>query len=147
MAELRAKLDQLAMSRKPIVVALDSIMSQTSIPLVLTLPPEITAEIFIHDAAGPHDLHENGPLPRPLLLASICREWRHIALNSSLPSIWAKIRICRYLFSTTENLLRCWLPRAGCYPLELDTRGVRSKDSNRTLDALALHSMQWATLD
>ncbi|KAJ6509125.1 hypothetical protein DFH09DRAFT_861760, partial [Mycena vulgaris] len=79
--ELQARLSHLAVTRKPLADALESIVYP-----ILTLPPEITAEIFIHYCAlSPWTiLHESRS--GPLLLANICRTWRGIAIN--LRSIW-----------------------------------------------------------
>ncbi|KZP22084.1 hypothetical protein FIBSPDRAFT_825072, partial [Athelia psychrophila] len=42
------------------------------------VPPEVITEVFLHSVEGNHE--------SPLLLASICRRWRLIALSS--PQIW-----------------------------------------------------------
>ncbi|KAJ7223927.1 hypothetical protein C8J57DRAFT_969121, partial [Mycena rebaudengoi] len=55
---------------------------------ILTLPLEITSEIFIQCLPEPPAL-ENAhidALQAPLLLLHICKEWRRIAL--SLPALW-----------------------------------------------------------
>ncbi|KAJ7649542.1 hypothetical protein DFH06DRAFT_1421105 [Mycena polygramma] len=69
MEDLYARLDNLSVSREHISNALKSVVYP-----VLTIPPEIIAEIFKHcvDTAG---------IKQSLVLASICRAWRQIALD------------------------------------------------------------------
>ncbi|KAJ6569353.1 hypothetical protein B0H19DRAFT_1373548 [Mycena capillaripes] len=113
MADLQARVKHLASA--PIVAALKSIIFP-----VLTIPPEITAEIFVRYVDKPHGeaLAEHGG--GPLLLASVCKEWRHIALG--LQSIWANIR---------EHLLDL---------------NITTYDHGRALAALTPYSMQWRAL-
>ncbi|KAJ6471640.1 hypothetical protein C8R47DRAFT_1324949 [Mycena vitilis] len=131
MANLRARLVCLAEERKPLVEALKSVVYP-----VLTLPVEVTAEIFLQyctyaeigGSANPNVVHPLGIPPcGPLLLASICREWRRIAL--SLQPIWSNFRMVptENAISSAEKLLQCWLPRTGKHPLEVDL-GQRGLD-------------------
>ncbi|KAJ7670757.1 hypothetical protein DFH06DRAFT_141710 [Mycena polygramma] len=123
-ANLRARLVRLAAERKPLVQALESIVYP-----VVTLPAEITAEIFLQyftraDIGGtdPNIPHGPGWIPPcgPLLLASVCRAWREIALH--LQPIWSKFHLVptQNAIPSTEKLLQCWLPRTGNHPLEVD---------------------------
>jgi hypothetical protein len=78
MAELQARNHQLALARTQSHVV-DTLKS-TVYP-ILTLPPEITAEIFIYCVADvPLSLPRLRGLEVPLL-ASARRAWRQIALN------------------------------------------------------------------
>ncbi|KAJ7277210.1 hypothetical protein C8J57DRAFT_1713663 [Mycena rebaudengoi] len=56
---------------------------------VLTLPPEITAEIFVQSlpshAVRPH------PSRSPLILLRICRTWRILALST--PALWTSLHL------------------------------------------------------
>ncbi|KAJ6569272.1 hypothetical protein B0H19DRAFT_1232159 [Mycena capillaripes] len=133
MAELQASLDS---ARIPIVEALGSLVYP-----ILALPPEITAEIFLQYVAE-HPLR----LPRsytnlsgPPLLASICRAWRHIALN--LQVIWSNITVD---LIATEPLLQCCLARAGGSLLTLDM-DLRGESPERLFNAAAQYCMQWET--
>ncbi|KAJ7670780.1 hypothetical protein DFH06DRAFT_142185 [Mycena polygramma] len=132
MANLQARLVCLAGERKPLVEALKYVVYP-----VLTLPVELTAEIFLQyftraDIGGsdPNVPHPLGWIPPcgPLLLASICREWRRIAL--SLQPIWSNFHIAptENAISSAEKLLQCWLPRTGNHPLEVDL-GRRGLDT------------------
>ncbi|KAJ7474292.1 hypothetical protein FB451DRAFT_286501 [Mycena latifolia] len=116
--------------------ALESIVSP-----ILILPSEITAEVFVHYVGPLVDFHDSQC--GPLLLASICRAWRAIAVN--LQPLWSSIEI--HPMSTlwgTENLLQHWLPRAGDHPLDLDIR--KQHRAYNVLGLLAPSSMQWRSL-
>ncbi|KAJ7166853.1 hypothetical protein C8R46DRAFT_1351106 [Mycena filopes] len=85
---------------------------------ILTIPVEITAEIFIHclpDTPAP-------PSSRmaPMLLARICRQWRDIACST--PRLWAALRITRWKGSDLALLIRLWFGRAGGAPKSLFLR-------------------------
>ncbi|KAJ7658177.1 hypothetical protein DFH06DRAFT_1131185 [Mycena polygramma] len=140
-AELHKRLAHLATERKPIVEALRS-----AVYPVLSLPPEITAEIFLQYFNGA----EIGGLiyPRvkawpppggPLPLAGICRAWRDIAL--ALHPIWSNFDILTSpnAIPTTEKLLECWLPRAGNHPLDVS---LRAQDSLYTTLAPYFHQLR-----
>ncbi|KAJ6509130.1 hypothetical protein DFH09DRAFT_1436762 [Mycena vulgaris] len=143
-AGLRARLIHLAAARKPIVESLKSV----SYPVV-TLPPEITAEIFLHYVDSPHIGGSGLGLPHPpreggygpLLLASICRAWRNVAL--ALRPIW----FCMHLdsgpdtISMTESLLEYWIPRAGSHPLDITLGSTMG--TNLLCALVAPYSLQW----
>ncbi|KAJ7139258.1 hypothetical protein C8R44DRAFT_764132 [Mycena epipterygia] len=125
MADLQSRLSRLAVARRPIVQSLQSVFYP-----VITLPPEVSAEIFLHYVDSAH-IGGSGTLPHPprkggcgpLLLASICRTWRDIAL--ALQPIWSSMQLYTgpATLSTTEKLLEQWLPRAGNHPLTIDISG------------------------
>ncbi|KAJ7068769.1 hypothetical protein C8F01DRAFT_963465, partial [Mycena amicta] len=62
---------------------------------VLTLPPEILSEIFLHCLLEPDQ-----PVPKlnperpraPLLLLQICRTWRNVAIGT--PRLWQRLSVC-----------------------------------------------------
>ncbi|KAJ7263002.1 hypothetical protein C8J57DRAFT_1001417, partial [Mycena rebaudengoi] len=60
---------------------------------VLTLPSETTAEIFMHYLGNFSVIAYDHALKAypPLLLASVCREWRRVAL--SFPRLWATLSL------------------------------------------------------
>ncbi|KAJ6509123.1 hypothetical protein DFH09DRAFT_1436754 [Mycena vulgaris] len=146
MAQLQARLVHLAAARKPIVEALKTVFYP-----VITLPPEITAEIFLHyvDSAhigGPGNTDIVTAPGRkggcgPLLLASICRKWREVAL--ALPPIWSSMQLYAWpqTISATENLLQLWLPRAGSHLLEISIGFPLSTDLLMPL--ISPYSLQW----
>ncbi|KAF7352427.1 F-box domain-containing protein [Mycena venus] len=53
---------------------------------VLTLPPEITSEIFVHCLPAERQLDIVNPKEAPLLLMHVCRLWRKIAVST--PELW-----------------------------------------------------------
>ncbi|KAJ6522129.1 hypothetical protein DFH09DRAFT_1330770 [Mycena vulgaris] len=96
---------------------------------VITLPNEITSEIFIHALDLPS---LNTQSPAPTVLAQVCRHWRNIAL--SLPMLWSTISL-KIARKTLENRLimaNTWLDRSGTHPLSItfnhgpDDHGVTS---------------------
>ncbi|KAJ7877814.1 hypothetical protein B0H13DRAFT_2546096 [Mycena leptocephala] len=95
---------------------------------VLTIPPELTAEIF----------------GAPLLLASICREWRFLALSTC--ALWTTIRHVSRKTKNPKKLVESWLSRAGDLPLDLsmDARGLKS--APEILAILAQRSSRWQNL-
>ncbi|KAJ7277352.1 hypothetical protein C8J57DRAFT_1024804, partial [Mycena rebaudengoi] len=52
---------------------------------VLTLPPEITSEIFVQSLPS-HDPVVPYPSESPLIFLRICRAWRLLALST--PALW-----------------------------------------------------------
>ncbi|KAJ6487096.1 hypothetical protein C8R47DRAFT_952223, partial [Mycena vitilis] len=68
-SELTAKRDTLELK-----------LAETVYP-ILSLPPEITARIFV-ECLPIHGRVRSSPTAAPLLLAQICRDWREIALDT-----------------------------------------------------------------
>ncbi|KAJ7263009.1 hypothetical protein C8J57DRAFT_1630925 [Mycena rebaudengoi] len=114
-AALEAKLQLLAEERQLILRRLDAVVYP-----VLTLPDDITAEIFSTNPSIDDCAFKTYP---PLLLASVCRIWRKLAL--SYPRLWASLRL--YWDSETvilrEQLLRSWLTRTGGCLIDLTLHG------------------------
>ncbi|KAJ7161205.1 hypothetical protein C8R46DRAFT_1353812 [Mycena filopes] len=85
---------------------------------VLTLPDEITSEIFLHSIP---------PLPAfpnltgkfsPTILTRICRQWREIAIAT--PALWRAISVGRIARSALERrIAQLWLDRSRCCPLHI----------------------------
>ncbi|KAJ7092114.1 hypothetical protein C8R43DRAFT_1049929 [Mycena crocata] len=76
---------------------------------ILTLPAEISAELFLwtlDDDQRPHSLTP------PLSLLGVCREWRALAL--SVPALWDRVAEVEFQGITT------WFSRAGSRPLSLN---------------------------
>ncbi|KAJ7160248.1 hypothetical protein C8R46DRAFT_1223729 [Mycena filopes] len=94
---------------------------------ILTIPFEITAEIFVHclpSTPAPASL-----TIAPMLLARICRLWRNIAWST--PKLWAALRITKWDVPNPALLTRLWFSRAGGAPklLSLDLPFRRCRDS------------------
>ncbi|KAJ6533029.1 hypothetical protein B0H19DRAFT_875343, partial [Mycena capillaripes] len=80
---------------------------------VLTLPPEVTTEIFLR--CFPCESNPRpSPTQAPLILAQICRQWRHITLHT--PALWRCLLVENKM---PVELLHIWLSRSGNYPLSL----------------------------
>jgi len=104
---------------------------------VLSLPPEITAEIFLRCL-----LFDTTPRPSPskapLLLAQICRQWRQIALDT--PALWRSLRCTD---ETPVELFRLWLSRSGSLPLDLSLSCPAASHADALVEASLLHSHHW----
>ncbi|KAF8190004.1 hypothetical protein K438DRAFT_939405 [Mycena galopus ATCC 62051] len=111
---------------------------------VLSLPTEITVEIFSHYVEKRHDIRRRDA--GPLILVSVCQSWREICLSTG--SLWASLFIIlnfEYDWDIHLPFVQRWLSRAGSYPLDLFVsvpRGVQS----RVLSSLAQYSSQWRSL-
>ncbi|KAJ7187858.1 hypothetical protein C8R46DRAFT_3065 [Mycena filopes] len=89
---------------------------------VLTLPPEITLEIFTHLLPTYPDCPHPDGRDSPTRLTRICRAWREISLAT--PSLWRAVR----LWPEDDDLpparlaqkLEIWARRSGCYPMAVD---------------------------
>ncbi|KAJ7725970.1 hypothetical protein B0H16DRAFT_1894963 [Mycena metata] len=121
---------------------------------VLTLPPEITSEIFVQCTAHYID-NKPDSQSAPLVLTYVCKAWRDIAVHET--RLWRSFRVAfyepeRYSIQTrhTLNLVRTYLERAGTGPLDMHIMHVHlhpRTDSPWTVDPL-LHdiirrSSQW----
>ncbi|KAF7355769.1 putative transesterase [Mycena sanguinolenta] len=96
---------------------------------ILTLPAEITTEIFLcclplfHPLRIPDRVFSG--YSTPLVLVSVCRLWRNIALTT--PALWSKLDVVFHEISTSvasepglvESFMALWLSRACNYPLSL----------------------------
>ncbi|KAJ7644493.1 hypothetical protein FB45DRAFT_824676, partial [Roridomyces roridus] len=87
--------------RKSVARDLDAIVYP-----VLTLPNEITSEIFVHYV-------ESHPNRSPLHLTWVCRSWRAVAISTC--RLWTQ---CIDLYAASA--LPIWLSRAGSLPLNLE---------------------------
>ncbi|KAJ6562757.1 hypothetical protein DFH09DRAFT_1478793 [Mycena vulgaris] len=84
---------------------------------ILTIPPEISAEIFLwcsaHIQCRPH------PSNAPLLFLKVCRAWRALAL--SVPALWDSVPEAEFTVpEQMEELITAWFSHAGTRPLSLD---------------------------
>ncbi|KAJ7772192.1 hypothetical protein B0H16DRAFT_1880913 [Mycena metata] len=106
---------------------------------VLTLPPEITAEIFkwcIDTGTRMRLL----PATAPLLFTRICRQWR--ALAFSTPALWDRMSHIKFgVHPRTETFIEMWFSRAGTRPLSLGiTASRRSHPLELEVSAASLPS-------
>ncbi|KAJ7290312.1 hypothetical protein C8J57DRAFT_1275679 [Mycena rebaudengoi] len=141
-AELTAQISLLTAERNAIQAELDSIVFP-----VLTLPPEITSEIFVNCLPGqPQDPE---PLVAPLLLTGICRNWRTIALST--PELWSILSLrldSPEVQNALADLLPTWLSRSGVHPLTLRFRYEADYDNDDSsprifCETLLQHAHHW----
>ncbi|KAJ7267322.1 hypothetical protein C8J57DRAFT_1615974 [Mycena rebaudengoi] len=129
-AALVGHLERLRAERDVIQAELDEIVYP-----VLTLPPEVTSEIFCWCLPSTPDFPQPDPAAPPLVLLAICRRWRSIAL--AIPQLWSRLEI-RLGPSITRNeslclLLERWLSRSASHPLSIlldDTESARSTSTS-----------------
>ncbi|KAJ7019653.1 hypothetical protein C8F04DRAFT_1147087 [Mycena alexandri] len=117
----------------------------TAIYPVLTLPSEITSEIFARCVEWHR---EPDPKHAPLLITYVCRAWRDIAIHD--PTLWNSVRfICRHggeRNSYSSHLAKLYLERAGTTPLDLLVEiwlTVEAGGRPRLLQDVIDRSSQW----
>ncbi|KAF7369715.1 F-box domain-containing protein [Mycena venus] len=121
----------------------------------LSLPVEITSEIFLHCIAPADILCEPAnPSDRPpVVLTRICRDWRLIVL--SMPKLWSDVRLefggshgirrgC--IDSWWVSFLETWFSRAEDQPLTMIISNLNQNPDDRLIGLLDLHRSQWQNL-
>ncbi|KAJ7103755.1 hypothetical protein C8R44DRAFT_344067 [Mycena epipterygia] len=119
---------------------------------VLSLPPEVVSEIFIHclcDTRARPNFAE-----APLLLCNICSDWRSIA--TATPALWSSLELT-FKFSLFGSrfiaLLAIWLSRTGSHPLSLSlgydeyTAAKRRHQLDQLVNLLIQHCDQWEEVE
>ncbi|KAJ6515491.1 hypothetical protein C8R45DRAFT_888353 [Mycena sanguinolenta] len=113
-------LDQLLRTRSDVERELHA----TATYPVLTLPVEVTAEIFLHclGVLDPPSIPQSSG-SAPIVLSRVCRAWRDIAFST--PILWSQLRVQFERISPskkepTEGIVDGWLSRAKYHPLSLD---------------------------
>ncbi|KAJ7058758.1 hypothetical protein C8F01DRAFT_281670 [Mycena amicta] len=112
--QLRVHLAELAQTR----AAVASQLQRITYP-ILTLPPELTTQIFAYYAelmAQAYSSFVGGPF----VLTQVCRVWRHIAL--AMPRMWGHVQVepgTPDSSESREELLQLWFDRAGKAPLRV----------------------------
>ncbi|KAF7333051.1 F-box domain-containing protein [Mycena venus] len=109
--------------------------------LFLTIPSEITAQIFTY--CLPASISPPEIDTAPLLLTRICRDWRNLAQDS--PELWTSLKIDRAAIPV--ELIETWLSRAQTLPLSLELE-VSSWDdvpwnSAEVIVVFERHSQTW----
>ncbi|KAJ7133316.1 hypothetical protein C8R44DRAFT_22484 [Mycena epipterygia] len=145
LAEIEAKIgaieSQLAMlrvERETVLERLDAVVYP-----ILNIPPEITSEILLQCIDDPYSRCQ-------LQLASVCREWRSVALST--PALWTGF-YASYLRAAARdagkllNLLQCWLQRAGNLPLDLKLPLPPGSPPDAILSVIAQYASQWRTVE
>ncbi|KAJ7506664.1 hypothetical protein B0H11DRAFT_2322999 [Mycena galericulata] len=133
-SEHRLRIHELEGIRKPIQLELDRVVYP-----VLTLPPEITSDIFCQclplrewNSTYSFDTHE-----APLLLLQVCATWRSIAIST--PRLWAHLHL--YIRKPPirkgiEAVVDEWFSRAGSSPLSFSLDDAEDGFGPDTVGAL-----------
>ncbi|KAJ6608419.1 hypothetical protein B0H10DRAFT_2226828 [Mycena sp. CBHHK59/15] len=124
-----------------------------SISPILTLPPEITSEIFRNVVHADDDGDRPHPSRAPLLLLDICGVWR--SLVPSVPALWDSLHLNidqehRALRppEKMENFITTWFGRASTLPLSFTFRGTMGEAGSACLNAvLHRHAPRLRDLD
>ncbi|KAJ7356511.1 hypothetical protein DFH08DRAFT_459916 [Mycena albidolilacea] len=137
---LERSLKELKSQRQPVLERLDSYKYP-----VLTLPTEITTEIFMHFLPTYPLCPPLTGLDSPTLLTQICHEWREIALGTA--ALWRAISISSLMpFEHQFRLSSMWLNRSNCSPLSLDL-AIYLLRRTELLSPLFLHCARWQHLN
>ncbi|KAJ7233890.1 hypothetical protein C8J57DRAFT_1195528 [Mycena rebaudengoi] len=154
--------DVLALERSLSAARLEQEDLQTPLDVskypILTLPTEITTEIFLHFIpAYPECSPISGPLS-PTSLGHICQTWRDIAFNT--PPLWRAIGLCdhdygREPWAIRLHVLSIWLSRSKSCPLSISLQyqggeGEEGEDDFNFapfLDVMIPHSARWEHID
>ncbi|KAJ7136872.1 hypothetical protein C8R44DRAFT_363556 [Mycena epipterygia] len=142
MAALESQMALLRKEREDILEELAAIVYP-----VLTLPSDITSEIFLHwYAARPLNQYRPPP-PSPLPLASTCKLWRAIALSTC--RLWTHLRFGGSASAALGHRLQNWLPRAGALPVDLRIHlpTSSSQECEAVFRIIAQYSSRWGSLD
>ncbi|KAJ7635329.1 hypothetical protein FB45DRAFT_790895, partial [Roridomyces roridus] len=134
-ARLRARLSELDSLITALQAERDALQAESDgiVYPALSLPPEITADIFEH-CVVPLSIPSSALVP--LLLTRICREWRQIALAS--PRLWQSLQIPG---SLPVTVLKTWLSCTGNLPLDFL---FHTRDYSDTLfESMLRRSHQW----
>ncbi|KAJ7262469.1 hypothetical protein C8J57DRAFT_453929 [Mycena rebaudengoi] len=112
---------------------------------ILTLPTEITSEIFGHFLPPYPERPPTTGLSSPELLGQICQVWREIALST--PRLWQAIELNLPTKSPTMalNLLRTWVSRSKNCPLSISLQSSTGlfEDDSPFVEAVIPHSERW----
>ncbi|KAJ7471530.1 hypothetical protein B0H11DRAFT_1371511 [Mycena galericulata] len=105
---------------------------------VITLPVEITSQIFIH--CLPDDPLDFNASESAVLLGSVCRQWRDIAL--SVPQLWSTWSLAIDGYTPLGRIrasLKLWFARSKNHPLSIRLRYMDSKGQ----DTSSADEMWW----
>ncbi|KAK6977975.1 hypothetical protein R3P38DRAFT_3120325 [Favolaschia claudopus] len=150
--EIRLELEALQTGKSREISTLDSTqttLEPSSHTPILTLPPEILSEIFLHFLP---------PYPRtppfigkysPTCLILVCREWHSVAIST--PALWWGIQLgFNFRFVPLQKagiaLAQLWLDRSGCLPLSIFASDMESYDAFPIFDVLVPHCHRWEHL-
>ncbi|KAJ6539747.1 hypothetical protein B0H19DRAFT_1240374 [Mycena capillaripes] len=137
-------LDDVQTQLRMLQVRLDSIRHPS---LFLSLPPEITSEIFIHCLPAEREGDVINTREAPLLLMRICRVWREISIST--PELWTNFEaVDAARYSHFSEIADTWLKRAREHPLSLSVALDKTHDHNSdVMDVLQRYSSNIRSLE
>ncbi|KAK7026203.1 F-box domain-containing protein [Favolaschia claudopus] len=115
---------------------------------VLTLPPEIVAEIFLHFLPTYPDPPPLTGIRSPIWLSHICCQWRRIALSTCV--LWRAINLTgiardgQLREKGAALLALSWLERSGCAPLSICA--VDHAETNLIISIFLGYQARWEHL-
>ncbi|KAJ7724845.1 hypothetical protein B0H16DRAFT_1595355, partial [Mycena metata] len=116
---------------------------------VLTLPPEITSEIFLCCLPETREFDVLNPREAPLLLTHICGAWRQIAIAT--PQLWTTFYIAdeNGIFDDLATVAETWFTRAGICGLSVKFHGSETDgtDFGSLLPVLRRHARDVRSLE
>jgi hypothetical protein len=114
---------------------------------ILTLPTEITSEIFVNFLPAYPACPPAIGLSSPHILVQICRTWREIALST--PRLWRAIELRLPTRSPTKplDLLRTWISRSKNCPLSISLQCSTELLEVDFIQAIIPHSERWEHID
>ncbi|KAJ7724861.1 hypothetical protein B0H16DRAFT_1698487 [Mycena metata] len=115
---------------------------------VLTLPPEIISEIFVHCLPDKRKLDVVNPDEAPLLLMHVCSPWRQIAIAT--PQLWSTFEFTGTKKSfNIVDIAETWFNRASKRELSVKLHGalVGTTDLARFLPILQRHTQEMRSLE
>ncbi|KAJ7044766.1 hypothetical protein C8F04DRAFT_596231 [Mycena alexandri] len=155
---LRAQIRDLAFSISQQKLLLDEMQSQLEnlqaqldliVYPVLTLPPEITTEIFLRCLPKTRELDVVNPREVPLLLTHVCGAWRHIACST--PRLWTTFYIAEKhgFLDDLANIAETWFTRAGKCALSVKFHGSVTNETDFAilLPGLRRHAREVRSLE
>ncbi|KAJ6487805.1 hypothetical protein C8R45DRAFT_930036 [Mycena sanguinolenta] len=110
---------------------------------VLTLPNEITSEIFLKSIPEYPSPPPLTGLLSPTTLTHVCHRWREIAL--SIHALWRGILVPAYFRNKAYllSILESWLSRSGCLPLSVLMEDMLDVLAEECVAFLVLHRARW----
>ncbi|KAJ7633156.1 hypothetical protein FB45DRAFT_523060 [Roridomyces roridus] len=120
---------------------------------ILTLPAEITSEIFLQFIPS----YPEGPsfigTQSPSFLLRICRRWRDVALTT--PALWSAVQLLLYnsrYHAQQRDLLKSWLQRSGKCALSIRVDCLKGAYDDGTIfaecvEALLCHASRRQEID
>ncbi|KAJ7797324.1 hypothetical protein B0H14DRAFT_3157570 [Mycena olivaceomarginata] len=115
---------------------------------ILTLPPEMTSEIFIHCLPSKRYMDVVNTNEAPLLLTHVCRVWRQIAIST--PALWATFGIeDMWWLPRLAEIAQTWFKRAQKCPLSVRLHGQSPADDTFSsfMKTLRRHSGKMRSLE